>query len=264
MANKKVWISALAKDENRISRVNTTLRRYGFDIHGHIWLDENDKLAWRAALDEFLSKGCQYWFILADEVELARPSVRYGLSLLASCLQNTKHGALPIFIFGKDSLSKGLPQQLNAGIVIDDSISGWEAKVVTKTLRLPPTIPTPYRFDVFGNDRIGQWFEFGPVNQGEVWDGIIFGVSGNNAEISFQAVGPAGMLPQKTNLNFAREGLKIHLGDKEYLGWSLQNSISTAESYYAKVKGSPDSFLLMPNEGAVQSDSPEAFTIFLN
>lgn len=263
MANKKVWISALTKEEARISRTNTVLRKYGFDIQGHIWLDENDKLAWRAALDEFLSKGCQYWFILADEIEFTRPSVRYGLSLLAACLKNAKHGTIPIFIFGKDGLSQDLPHQLNAGIVIDDSIPGWEAKVVAKTLRLPAATPAYYRFDVFGNDRIGQWFELGPIDQDEVWDGLIFAISGNNTEISFQAVGPAGLLPKKTNLNFAREGLKINLGEREYLGWSLQNSISSSESYYAKVKGSPDSILLIPNEGAVQSDSPEAFTILL-
>jgi hypothetical protein len=264
MANKKVWITALNKDEGRISQFNSALRRYGFDLKGHIWLDENDKLAWRVAADEFLSTGAEYWFILADQTTLSKPSIRYGINLMASCLENKKQGAVPIFIFGKELLSELLPAQLRGAIMLDDADLGWEAKVVTKTLRLPsPALPS-YHFDGFGTEHVGQWFELGPIGADEVWKGLIFAVSGVDAEIVFQAVGPSGLLPQKTTLNFPRQGLKMKVGERDYLGWSLQNLISANESYYAKVTGSPTSLLFIPNEGAVESDSVEAFTIHLN
>ena len=273
MANKKVWVSALSKDEQRIGQLSGALKRYGFDSHGHIWVDENDKLAWRAAYDEMQKLGCTYWLILADAASLEKQSIRYGLSLMSYCLRRDHQDVSPIIIFGNESvLRPHLPQALSTAPFIDDAASGWEAKIVTNTLRLPAPKPLPYRIDVYGDERIGQWFEIGPNADTDAdadtdtntWAGVMFGVTGAGADITFQAVGPAGKLPDKSVLQYAREGLKLESDGGHYLAWSVRNPITPQESYFARMRGFPEKLLIMPDEGNAEADSVEAYVIELS
>ena len=93
--------------------------------------------------------------------------------------------------------------------------------------------------DLHGNEQIGQWFEIRPTQS--TWKGIIFGVS--DGEIKFQAVGPAGSLPAKTELNYPMQGLRLEMSGKEYTAWAVQNELLPEISYYVKVDGFPESIL---------------------
>lgn len=261
MAAKKLWISALCKDEARIAKLNGGLRKYGFDASGHVWLDEADKLAWRVAYDELQKLKTDYWLILADPESLAKPGVRYALNVMTFAMRRDRQDVLPIILLGAESMRAQLPIALQSVKIIDDNAAGWEAKIVASTLRPPAPDHLPYRIDVYGDDKIGQWFEIGPTEG--TWSGVIFGAAGDNVSLTFHAVGPAGKLPEKTILEYAREGMKIEAGGKAYTAGSVRNRIDTDTSYFVRVKGLPDSLLVMPDESGAETDAPEAYLVNL-
>ncbi len=41
-------------------------------------------------------------------------------------------------------------------------------------------------------------------------------------------------------------GLKLNLGGKQYIAWTVQNEIDSETSYFVKVEGSPESFIFGP------------------
>jgi hypothetical protein len=262
MAGKKLWVSALSKDEQRIARFNNALHRYGFDIAGHIWLDEPEKLAWRAAYDEFQKRKTNYWLILADEVSLKTPGIVYALNLMSYSMRRDLNDVLPVIIMGQESLRQKLPNALKNVKIIDDNMAGWEAKLVANTLRAPAADPMPYRIDVYGDEKIGQWFEIGPTL--DVWSGVIFGASGKDVSLTFHAVGTAGKLPEKTTLEYAREGIKLEAAGQAFEANSVRNRIDNNTSYFVRVKGQPESLLIMPDESVGDTEAPEAFVIALN
>ena len=261
MAGKKLWISALTKDEARIAKFNGALRQYGFDAAGHIWLDEADKLAWRVAYDELQKRKTDYWLVMADAESLAKPGVRYALNLMAYAMRSDRDDVLPVIVLGPESLREQLPDALRDAKIIDDGAITCAAKIVAATLKPPAAQALPYRLDVYGDDKIGQWFEIGP--RGESWAGVIAGISGEGAEITFQAVGPAGTLPEKTVLEYAREGMKLEAAGQEYTACSVRNRIDQDTSYFFRIKGLPTSLLIMPDESGADDAAPEAFVIRL-
>jgi len=80
----------------------------------------------------------------------------------------------------------------------------------------------------------------------------MFGVAGG--EVVFQAVGPAGGLPEKSVLNYPMQGLKLTLGDTEYTAWAAQNEITPETAYYVKVEGYPTSIVFGPYSNEESAD----------
>jgi hypothetical protein len=170
-----------------------------------------------------------------------------------------EYGAgFPIVILAAGS-ALVVPAALSRASVLPAALAAWPAKVVAKASVPRHTAPaTDYRLNILGNERLGQWFEIGPREQD--WSGVVFGVSGANAKINFQAVGPAGSLPEKTTLEFAQQGLRLEVGGSEFSAWAVRNRISAATSYYARVEGCPQAILLMPY---AEDDDAEATVLRL-
>lgn len=248
---KTIWISALSKNQPRVSAVSAVLKRYGLDAKGHFWIDETEKVSSRVALDGLLEARADVWLILADNAEMAKPTVRYGLSLLAAGLRAARGAGFPIVMLWDAAPTVELPGLLQPVTTALEAESSWPAKIVAKA-NVPPKVAAPdYCFDVVGDERMGQWFAIGPRGEGKVWDGVMFGVAGEGAEINFQAVGPSGALPEKTVLEFAQQGMTLQVGEREFTAWAVRNPVDAASSYYARVKGCPEAVLFMPYaEGA--------------
>lgn len=256
---KKLWVSALAKDSEHISRITSALRNYGFNCQGHIWVDDAQKLAWRVAYDELVHEKSAYWVLLADDQSLATASVRYALSLMAYAMLRDQAGNMPIIILAERSESRDLlPPILRQAQFIVTGQAGWEARFVAATIKMSRYV-LPYRIDAYGDEHIGQWFEIGPI--GQTWSGLAFGVAGEGAAIDFQGVGPAGQLPEKSLLLFPMQGIKISVGDSEFIAWSVNNSLDSDQSYFVRVRGLPDKFLLLPDFEHEATTDAEAFIV---
>lgn len=256
---KKVWITALSANQPRVAAVSEVLKRYGLQTQGHFWIDEPGKVAWRAALDALLEARADAWLVLADDAEMAKPGVRYGLSLFAAGLREKRGARVPLLMLWNSPAPEpsALPQCLQSATLIEEAASSWAAKIVAKVNLPPQAAVAEYRFDVGGSEQLGQWFELGPREA--AWDGVVFGVAGADAEIDFQAVGPAGALPEKTVLEYAQQGLKLQAGEREFTAWAVRNRVDAGSSYYARVKGCPQAVLFMP-----YAESGDAEAIIIN
>ena len=250
---KTVWITALKEDQPRVAAVTAVLKRYGLQCKGHFWVDQPDKMAWRVALDALLEAKADAWLVLVDGDEVKKPSVRYGLSLMAAALRSARGSASMLTLWNSQPPAEAaLPPLMAQAELLLESGASWPAKIVAKANMPAKAAPSEFRLDVLGNERLGQWFEIGPV--GGAWDGVVFGVTGTDVAINFQAVGPKGALPDKTSLEFAQEGLQIKAGGRDFTAWAVRNTVGADASYFARVKGSPEAILFMPY--AEESDAP--------
>lgn len=243
---KSVWITALAENQPRAAAVSAHLKQYGLQCQGHFWQDAPEKLVWRAALNGLLEAKGDVWVILADDVEIAKPSVRYGLSLMAAALRQAKGAGFQIVLLwnSPSPMLEKLPQLLQHATVVEEAAASWAAKIVARA-NMPGKAAAPdYRLDIQGDERLGQWFEIGP-REG-LWQGVVLGVHGGGAEINFQAVGPKGVLPEKTTLEFAQQGLRIQAGSREFTAWAVRNEVASDLSYFVRIKGCPEAILFMP------------------
>ncbi|MCD6025572.1 MAG: hypothetical protein K0R08_91 [Solimicrobium sp.] len=245
---KTVWISALIHDEARVAVVTAQLKRYGLHCQGHFWEDGPDKMSWQPALEAMKSAHAELWLILADDVELAKPTVRHGLSLFAAMANAQRDVDFPIVLLWNSKTPvptpATLPDLLQSASLIEEANPAWQAKIVARVNKTSTLKTADYRLNILGDERLGQWFEIGPRHGS--WDGVLFGVSGENATIEFQAVGLQNGLPEKTILELAQQGLRLKAGERDFTAWALRNQVDTASSYYARVKGNPEAILFSP------------------
>ena len=239
---KTVWLTSLIRAEDVVKKFMSQLKTYGLEVNGHFWEDDLEKMAWTKARDELLNSKIVLWAILASDEGLRTPALRYGLSLLTITVQAQRGISFPIVILqtqGDPVPSNTLTTPLKGVDVLSASDPGLGAKLVAKAHAPAKEISSEYRLDTYGNAQIGQWFEVGPQNS--PWLGAMFGAAGG--EIAFHAVGPRGSLPSQTVLNYPLKGLKLNLGEKEYVAWAAQNELDPQTSYFVKVEGFPESII---------------------
>ena len=242
---KAIWLSALEKDEVLVQRVISRYKSYGLQLQGHFWQNDNAKMGWLASRDELLDDGIGMWAILGSREALENSELRYGLSLLGLTVQARKGGGFPIVILqseGDPVAAEALPDPLRRALVLPAENAATPAKLVARAHAKTPSLPTAYQLDMVGNEQLGQWLQVYP--SGQSWPGIIFGVDGG--EILFQAVGPAGQLPQRTTLHYAMQGLKLEMGGQPFDAWAIRNEISSENAYFIKISGTPRTILFGP------------------
>jgi hypothetical protein len=250
---KTIWLSALKKDETAVQQAMSRFKTYGIKVQGHYWDNDNAKLAWLGARESLLGEQIAMWAILGDRDVLESGDLRYGLSMVALGLQARRGTGYPMVILQSDGpfiAPDTLPTALSRAMVLDAKSPGTPAKLIAKLHARAPDPPAAYHIDMLGSPQLGQWLQIQPV--GQAWPGVIFGV--DDGEIVFQAVGPAGRLPEKTILNHAMQGLKLELGDMVFSAWATRNEISPDTAYFVKISGTPRTLLLGPYAEQSQAD----------
>lgn len=239
---KSIWLSALNVPEQEVRALMGKLKTYGLNPSGHQWSDDLAAMGWMGPRNELCNPQCAFWAILGGREASGKPETRYGLSMLALCVQAKRGPGFPIVLLqtGVEPLSAAdLPTPLQRAVILPASDAGMPAKLVAKAHVKAPDLPAAYYLDMVGNPQVGQWFEVRPTR--DEWPGIIFGV--DEGEIKFQAVGPAGQLPTTSTLNYPMQGLKMDFKGRGFTAWALRNMLSPALSYYVKVEGTPGALL---------------------
>jgi hypothetical protein len=252
---KSIWMTSLGRDEAAVMSLFGRIRKYGLEVGGHFWEDDNEQMAWIGARAELIKPEAAVWVVVASPEDLEKPSARYGLSALSITVQAQRGGTFPVVLLhprGKAIDPGTLPTPLRSVDTLAADDPGLGAKLVAKA-HTPSKAASPreYRLDVYGNPRIGQWFEIGPNDV--TWKGAMAGVCGS--EIAFHGVGASGMLPSRSTLEFPVRGMKIDLGGKEYVAWAVENEIGPKSSYFIKVTGAPDSILFGPYASGNDADA---------
>ncbi len=245
---KKIWITALEGPEQASGAVQalmTVLHGYGIESGGHFWTDDLEKLGWLGPLETLAERDTAVWVILASAKSLEKPSVRYGLGLLAISVQARKGQGFPILILdtGEGLDSSTLPVPLRGADIFPAGLPTLGAKLVARANLPQKPLDPGYRLNIQAGERFGVWFEIGPAN-GENWDGALLGVSGG--EIDFHGAGPAGALPQKAVLEYPMQGLKLEVNGKEFTAWAVQNRLDAGSSYYVRVREIPSGIVFGP------------------
>jgi hypothetical protein len=244
-AMKTLWVTSLGTAKESVQQLMAQLKTYGLAVEGHFWQNDLKQFAWTGAKAELLDPKIALWAILGSPDELLEADHLYGLSSLALSIQAQRGQQFPIVLLqtegdpiGTDKLSTPLKGAL--AYPADDS--GLGAKLVAKVHTPAKAVEADYHLDIHADEKIGQWFEVHPTRTD--WPGAMLGVAGG--EITFQAVGPAGGLPSKTELNYPMQGLQLELGTTTYTAWAVQNPIDANTSYYVKIDGFPESIIFGP------------------
>jgi len=242
---KKIWITSLVRNEAQVGNMLGTAKKYGLDANGHFWTDDLKHMAWQGPADNILLPETGLWVIMGSEKDVRPSSVRYGLSLLTLCVQAQKGlGFHILWACTEGSLNAdGLPTPMRGAEIVSISDPSLGAKLVARANTPAPKIQTEYRLGIHANPGFGVWMEVGPV-QGQTWSGALLGVQ--EGEVDAHGVGDAGKLPQKSVLEYPMKGLKLDLGDREFVAWGVQNALDEKLSYYARVKEIPKGLLFGP------------------
>ena len=256
---KKVWITALEKDEEQVGKLMQTLKTYGLDAAGHFWTDDLQHMAWSTPTEELARPETALWMIFGSMESLTQPTIAFGLSLLAMQVYARKGQAFPLVILLKEgNEAPKLPTLLSGAEVFPANLPGLGAKMVTMANMPAKRIVKDYFLDIHAIPGIGLWLAVGPA-PGSEWKGALVGVHGG--DIDFHAVGPRKGLPEQSTLEYPSKGLKIQMGDDEFIAWGVQNSINDATSYLVRLTGTPDRILFGPFPG---DDNPEMNIITLS
>lgn len=239
---KAVWLSALHKNEAVVQKIMSQCKQYGLAPRGHFWENDTKKMAWLGPKESLMDTSTAAWVIWGSRKDFEDPQIRYGLSMLAICVQARRGSSFPLVLLQDDETlltPDDLPTPLKRASVLAAAQAGTPAKLVAKIHTRLPEMPASFFIDMVGSVQFGQWFEIRPVQ--ETWPGIIFGL--DEGDIRFQAVGPAGKLPDKTTLEYAMQGLTLEKDGITYTAWAVRNEISTGQSYYVKIDGTPGTIL---------------------
>ena len=255
---KQLWLTSLSTDRTIPSAIATKLAAYGFDVAGAIWNDDVERMGWQESREMLLRPEITGWMVLSTPEEMAKPSVRYGLSLLALSVAAARP-FLPVFVLlpgNGPAQGDPLPSPLAAFNQLNLEDPSFSAKIVARTTVPGKNLQAEYRLDIIGDQQVGQWFEVG--TRQALWKGGLFGVSGG--EINFHATGPSGSLPKDAVLNYPVQGIKLALGEREYTAWGLANELPEGSSYLVRVKGMPEAIVFGQFP---ESDEAELFTLRL-
>jgi len=242
---KKVWITALEKDQEKVQQAMGVVKRYGLAADGHFWVDDLKRMAWDGALAPLTAKDAALWIILGG-ASWQTASVRQGLALLALAVQQQKGLGFPILLLAAEGAvdPAALPTPFRAAETVSLTAATLGPKIVALANRPAATVITPYRLNIHALHGIGLWFEVGPAPGGLPWDGAMFGVQG--ADIDVHGVGPANGIPARTVLEYAQKGMKAQVGSDEYIIWAARNRLDETVSYYVRVQGAPEKLLFGP------------------
>ncbi len=251
MAKERIWITWLPPEEEGAPSpqgVVAALQKYGHATGGAPWVDKLEQMAWTATGLTLLDpEAADVWLVAGRRSDWERPAVRTGLALAAAMVQGTRGHRFPIVAVGLDFLPEAatLPTPLASALCLDATKPAWGIKIGPGLKRFA-TLPDPeYRLAITAEPHIGLWMEVGP--RGGEWAGAMFGVSGGDAILTQQAVGPKEELPSRTVLEYPMNGIELTAGDHEYTACAASNRIDPATSYYVKIDATPERILFGPH-----------------
>jgi len=242
---KKVWVTALVRDEEKIGKLMGSLKQYGLAADGHFWVDDLKHMAWQAPAEELVKTDVALWIVVGSAADVKTSSVGFGLSLLAMKVFAEKGQGFPVIFASVGDVPADFdpPTLLKGAEIIPLSSASLGVKAVSFANTPLKKVEQEYNLNVHGLPGVGLWLEAGPAGSFE-WQGAMFGVHGG--EIDFHGVGPANGVPERAVLEYAQKGLKIQLGDDEFTAWAVQNRLDPGTSYYVRVQGTPDKLLFGP------------------
>ena len=239
---KTLWITALAKEQVSAVTITGIAAQYGLNADGHFWSNDLKNMAWLGVRDRLRDTETSLW-VIAGSAEDLLPEIRYGLTLLCLSIRTERPDLSILWVDSDNRLSPDLLPGVFADVPVVASNSRLLGAKLATGANTSVKPVAEYRLSVHANPGFGVWFEIGPA-AGQNWAGALFAVSGG--EIRAHGVGPANILPQRCVLEYPVQGMQLRLGEVEYTGWAVANTLNAETSYFVKVEGVPSGFLFGP------------------
>ncbi len=252
MLKKKVFLSAMEKDEQAVAGLFARVKAAGFDVNGHFWSHEEKELTKVLPTQEV--ENVDAWVIFAPKQISSETLVGVTLTLLT--VRTFRETQLPVIIVGSN---QDLPPLLNtAEFTTAEKLA---VRLSTRTAIRKKWIEDDFRLSAHCQSGVGYWLEVGPAD-GNMWKGALVGADTSlGGTIDFQAVGPKGSMPERTVLEYPVRDARLSAGGSEYTAWGCQNQLTDADSFYVRLKGLVPSLLL--SEGLSSDDSMDCRIIRL-
>jgi hypothetical protein len=242
MVERCAWIVGIGEVDPVAQLVAAQLKPYGLTIKGQKW-PVGEKQPWLASAQEAAGAGGQVVIVVASTADFNNQDIRRELALFRIMLQTFLKQPVSGFIILTDPTNHTVSTPSNFGMnILEDweVVSGttWPAKVIAR-LHAPRKLNWPFKVNMFAQEKLGVWLSINP-KPGSSMHGCMLGVSGNNADISFHAVGPDGRLPERSVNEYELKGIEFDFDDKHFKAWALQNTLSSEDAYYVRLEGEPD------------------------
>lgn len=248
----------LCQDEAAAREIYSRVNDYGLPVQGHFWRDDPENLEWAGPAGDLSDPETGLWIIYGKAEDLAAKSVRQGLSLLALTVQGRRRGRLSTMVLCDTELAKDhLPWPLQEAVITGPDNPGLGAKITARANMPDRELPREYRFRCHALPKMGLWLEAGPA--GQDWNGVIFGAAG--AEVEAMGIGKKEEIPEKSVLKYPLRDMRLQIGEKEFTAWAGQNVLSSEDSAFIKLKGTPEALVFGAYGG--EDDAPELFHLNL-
>lgn len=242
MSSPSIWLIGMGDVDAVASKVAADLRPYGAALQGQKW-PAGEKQAWMASAQEAAAAKAGVVVIVTNCESYADPARRRELVLFRLFLQSLVKRPVNGFVVLTDPANAATTMtDLPGTPLLADwetvTAAGWPAKVIAR-LHAPRAPVWPLRIDVYAQERLGVWLEVKPAPT-QATAGCLLGVSGNEAAISFHAVGPAGRLPERSVNEYEMKGIGFEAAGHAFSAWALRNALSPTDSYFVRIEGEPD------------------------
>ena len=242
MAERCAWLIGVGDVDAAAQLAASQLRGYGVNIQGQKW-PVGEKQAWLASAQEAAGAGARLILIVATPEDYQKPELRRELALFRLFLQTLMKSPVDgLVILTDPSKAAEIQTDLPGTPLLGDfeivQGAGWQAKAVAR-LHAPRKPKWPVRFGLYAQERLGVWLEVKP-QPSETTSGCLVGVSGNESNISFHAVGQAGRLPEKSVNEYEMKGIEFETAGHKFTAWALQNTFTPEDAYYVRLEGEPD------------------------
>ena len=242
MVDRCAWIIGIGEVEPAAQLVARQLKPYGVTIKGQKW-PSGEKQPWLSSAQEAAGAGAHVVIVVASTENYNDKDRRRELSLFRIMLQTLLKQPVAGFVILIDPAKplESTPPFFGTNVLNDwEVVSGttWPAKVVAR-LHVPQKLNWPIRLEIFAQEKLGVWLSVNP-QPGSITHGCVVGVSGNNADINFHAVGPAGRLPERSVNEYELKGIEFDIDTEHFKAWGVQNTLGPDDAYYVRLENEPD------------------------
>lgn len=256
MAERCAWLIGVGSVDAAAQLAASQLRGYGVNLQGQKW-PVGEKQAWLASAQEAAGAGARLILIVATPEDYQKPELRRELALFRLFLQTlVKSPVDGLVILTDPAKAQAMQTDLPGTALLGDfeivQGAGWQAKAVAR-LHAPRKPKWPVRFGLYAQEKLGVWLEVKPQPL-ETTTGCLVGVSGNESNISFHAVGEAGRLPEKSVNEYEMKGIEFESAGQKFKAWALQNTFTASQAYYVRLEGEPDVLAIGTLPGGELSD----------
>jgi hypothetical protein len=221
-------------DEPAEHPAEAELRSVGFATFAITWKElDSQQNGWIQILPPLDDPTVTAWAIVGKVADFT-DEIRSKIALLTLALTRQKP-PLTAFILTDEEGFHDAPYVLNHVRVFGHN-KKYAAKLMALRTRPEEFQELPFHVKSHLDPLIGTWLEIGPPD-GEVWSGFMAGVT--QAEVVAFGVGPRGVLPKTSTLQFPQLGIKGTLGELPLSACAAKNELTTEVSCYMRLEGSP-------------------------